>query len=138
MRIVIDKDVNERKVLQESYEKNKPTYVVKAVNESDKFVYAKGLTINEAKKTVCELATDPLFVECSAQVVEMRSDGTESIIWSSDDTVMVTESTYVNEGIADWFKDKWNKFKQSNFARGFGALTKKITSSFKASTSAFV
>ena len=71
MRIVIDKDYCERKLLQESYEAKKPTYGVRAVNPYDKFIYAKGLkNINEAVESVYDLAFDPLFDECYSEIVE--------------------------------------------------------------------
>lgn len=60
MKIVIDKDVSEVKLLQEAYEKKMPTYKVMAVNKDDKFVYAKDLRrINEACDAACDVAFDP-------------------------------------------------------------------------------
>ena len=43
MRIVIDKDVSEIQMLNESWKKDRPTFKVLAVNKYDKFVYAKNL-----------------------------------------------------------------------------------------------
>lgn len=56
MRLTLDKDIAEIQLLQESWEKSKPTYKVLAVNNEDKFVYAKELkTINEAVNSVYEI-----------------------------------------------------------------------------------
>ena len=58
MRLVIDKDISEIQVLNESWKRSKPTYKVLAVENGEKFVYGKGLTFKEAKDTLFELAVD--------------------------------------------------------------------------------
>lgn len=98
MRIVIDKDVSEVKLLQESYEKMMPTYKVRAVNKDDKFIYAKGLkNINEACAAVYDVVFDPAFDDCEQEIVEV-CEGNERIIWSSDSKVLVQESVWQEAG----------------------------------------
>ena len=98
MRIVIDKDVSEVKLLQESFEKSRPTYKVRAVNKDDKFVYAKGLkNINEACGAVYDVVFDPAFDDCEQEIVEV-CEGKERILWSSDDKVLVQESVWQEAG----------------------------------------
>lgn len=91
MRLVIDKDFNERTLLQESYDKKMPTYVVKAVNKLDKFVYAKGLkSVNEAVDAAYDLAYDSTFDDCSAEIVEVV-EGKENVIWTYE-SGLITEA----------------------------------------------
>ena len=61
MRLVIDKDISEIQLLQEAYEKSRPSYTVMAVENGEKFVYGQKLTFNEARETIYDLAFDPLF-----------------------------------------------------------------------------
>ena len=97
MRIVIDKDVSEIQLLQESWEKSKPTYKVVATNESDEFVYAKGLKkVTEAVNAVYDVAWDSKFDDCKTKIVEVVGES-ENVIWSSDPKVQVCESVYVKE-----------------------------------------
>ena len=94
MRIIIDKDISEVKLLQESFEKSRPTYKVMAVNKDDKFVYAKDLKrINEACDAVYDVVFDPAFDDCEQEIVEV-CEGNERIIWSSDSKVLVQESVW--------------------------------------------
>ena len=94
MRIIIDKDIPEVKLLQEAYEKSLPTYKVRAVNKNDKFIYAKDLKrINEACDAVYDVVFDPAFDDCEQEIVEV-CEGKERIIWSSDDKVLVQESVW--------------------------------------------
>ena len=100
MRLVIDKDISEVKLLQESWEKSKPTYKVVAVNEADRFVYAKGLkSINEAVDAVYEAAWDGAFDDCHKEIVEIVGES-EKTIFSSDDKVQVCESVIFSEAAA--------------------------------------
>ena len=97
MRIEIDKDISEIQLLQESWEKSKPTYKVVAVNETDRFVYAKGLkSINEAVDAVYEAAWDGAFDDCHKEIVEIVGES-EKTIFSSDDKVQVCESVLFSE-----------------------------------------
>jgi hypothetical protein len=97
MRIVIDKDVSEVQLLQEAYEKSRPTYKVRAVNNDDKFIYAKDLKrINEACEVVYDIAFDSAFDDCESEIVEL-SNGKERVIWSSDAKVVVSESVLAGE-----------------------------------------
>ena len=97
MRIVIDKDVSEIQLLQESWEKSKPTYKVVATNESDEFVYAKGLKkVTEAVNAVYDVAWDDKFNDCKTKIVEVVGES-ENVIWSSDPKVQVCESVLVKE-----------------------------------------
>ena len=97
MRIVIDKDMSEIQLLQESWEKSKPTYKVVAVNESDEFVYARGLKkVTEAVNAVYDVAWDDKFNDCNTKIVEVVGES-ESVIWSSDPKVQVCESVLVKE-----------------------------------------
>ena len=97
MRITIDKDSSERQVLQESYEEKLPTYVVKAVNENDKFIYAKGLkSINEAVNATYDIIWDKAFDDCSYEIHE-SVNGKDKAIWSSKDGILVSESEVVDE-----------------------------------------
>ena len=94
MRIVIDKDYSERKLLQEAYEKELPTYKVLAVeSDGEKFVYGKGLLVNEVSNALENLAEDGAFKGCKAEVVECSFDGkTNKKIWSSDEKTLFEES----------------------------------------------
>ena len=97
MRIVIDKDVSEIQLLQESWEKSKPTYKVVATNESDEFVYAKGLKkVTEEVNAVYDVAWDSKFDDCKTKIVEVVGES-ENVIWSSDPKVQVCESVLVKE-----------------------------------------
>lgn len=97
MRLVIDKDISEVKLLQESWEKSKPTYKVVAVNESDTFVYAKGLkNINEAVNATYDVAWDPEYNDCHKEIVEVVGES-EKVIFSTNDKVQVCESVLVSE-----------------------------------------
>jgi hypothetical protein len=94
MRIIIDKDIAEVQLLQEAYEKDMPTYKVRAVNQYDKFVYAKDLKkINEACDAVYDIVFDPAFDDCQQEIVEV-CEGKERIIWSSDNKTLVQESVW--------------------------------------------
>ena len=72
MRIKIDKDFNERKVLQESFDAKRKAYRVLAMNgKSDKFTYGRSLTISEARNAILDLAKDEKFKDCDkCQIVE--------------------------------------------------------------------
>ena len=122
MRIVIDKDVSEVKLLQESYEKMMPTYKVRAVNKDDKFIYAKGLkNINEACAAVYDVVFDPSFDDCEQENVEV-CEGNERIIWSSDSKVLAQESVWQEaDKNADAGQNKggfWDKVKGAAKAVG--------------------
>ena len=100
MRIVIDKDCSEIQLLNESYELEKmlPDYKVLAVEaDGEKFIYAKGLKINEATEAVYDLAFDPNFDGCQSEIVEIDKQGNERIVWSSDTKVQVCESVLADE-----------------------------------------
>ena len=93
MRIVIDKDVSEIQQLNESWKKDRPTYKVLAVNEDDKFVYAKGLkTINEAVKSVYDIKMQPIFDDCQPEIYEITSKGQE-LLWSGKDDIVSEAGT---------------------------------------------
>jgi hypothetical protein len=97
MRLVIDKDISEVQLLQESWEKSKPTYKVLAINEKDNFAYAKGLkSINEAVNAVYDVSWDTNYDDCRKEIVEIVGES-ESIIWSSDPKVQVCESIVFSE-----------------------------------------
>lgn len=85
MRLVIDKDISEIQLLQEAYEKNKPSYMVMAVENGEKFVYGKKLTINEVRNAVYDLAFDPMFGDVNVEIVNESSNGNQELIWSSDE-----------------------------------------------------
>ena len=123
MRIVIDKDVSEIKLLQESFEKSRPTYKVRAVNKDDKFIYAKDLKrIDEATTAVFDVAFDPAFSDCHSEIIEV-SEGVERTIWSSDEKTMVVESAFVSEeGEEDEKKGFWAKLgdKAKGALKGLG------------------
>ena len=71
MRLVIDKDYSERKLLQEAYENKLPTYKVLAVeSDGEKFVYGKGLLVNEVSRALENLAKDGVFKRCRSEVAE--------------------------------------------------------------------
>lgn len=92
MRIVIDKDFNQRTLLQESYEKTKPTYKVCATNSEDRFVYATNLkNINEAVDATYDLAFDPIFDDCKYEICECLN-GKEREVWTSDGGILIKES----------------------------------------------
>ena len=87
MRIVIDKDVSEIQMLNESWKKDRPTYKVRAVNADDKFVYAKGLkTLNEAANVMRDMLHDKMFSDCHPEISEVRKSG-EKILWSAKSNV---------------------------------------------------
>ena len=92
MRIVIDKDIVEVQLLQESYEKNRRSYKVFAVENGEKFVYGKKLTFDEAQDAVYDLAFDPMFGDCNAEIVGESSNGNQELIWASDEKQMVSEA----------------------------------------------
>ena len=97
MIITIDKDSNERKILQESYEAKLPTYSVKAVNDNEKFIYAKGLkSINEAIDATYDLAFDKAFDDCKYEIYA-SINGESNVIWSSEKGVLISESTVLAE-----------------------------------------
>lgn len=97
MRLVIDKDVSEVQLLQESWEKSKPTYKVVAVNEKDNFVYAKGLkSIHEAVDAVYDVAWDGNYDDCHKQIVEVIGES-EKVIFSTNEKVQVCESVLFTE-----------------------------------------
>lgn len=52
MRIELDKDISEIKLLQESWEKSRPTYKVLAIENGEKFVYGKDLRLKELDKSM--------------------------------------------------------------------------------------
>ena len=110
MRIVIDKDIPEIQLLQESWEKSKPTYKVVAVNECDRFVYAKDLKkIDEATDSALDMAWDKTFEDCSAQIVETKN-GKDATIWSSDGKIVVSEGVFGDlvKGLGDKMKQALN------------------------------
>lgn len=85
MRLIIDKDISEIQLLQEAYEKSKPSYMVMAVENGEKFVYGKKLTFNEARETLYDLGFDPLFGnEVDAEIVEVVSESSSRTIWASN------------------------------------------------------
>ena len=107
MRIVIDKDVSEIQLLNEAYKRSNKRYKVLAVENGEKFVYGKGLLLNEVSSALEKLSEDDMFKGCSANVVECSKDGRkENIIWDSDSRTMVSESTMYSEG----WKEAWHKF----------------------------
>lgn len=112
MRLVIDKDYPEIQILQESYEKNKPSYKVLAVENGEKFVYGKGLKFNEARNTLFDLAVDENFDVQSVEISECVGES-EKIIWSSDEKTLVQESTMVKEGFGDWLSGVWKSIKDT-------------------------
>lgn len=121
MRIELDKDISEIKLLQESWEKSKPSFKVVAVNECDRFVYAKDLkTINEATDAVYAAYNDNTFSDCSIEIVGSAM-GEEGTIWSSDDKALVSESTRFDE-----------KFfgKDGALAKFFGGAASKMKAAF--------
>ena len=125
MRIVIDKDFSEVKLLQEAYEKKMPTYKVKAVNQYDRFVYATDLkTINEAGNAVFDIGFDPVFDDCVAEIVE-SFEGKERVIWSSNSKTVVSESVVMNEKF--WGKDG----ALANFFKGAADKAKKALDGIK-------
>ena len=109
MRLVIDKDVSDIQLLQEAYEKGLPTYKVLAVeSDGEKFVYGKGLVVQEVSKAVSALVDDENFKDCKVEVVECSGDGKESkTVWASDEKTVVSESTVFNEGWLDAMKKMW-------------------------------
>ena len=128
MRIEIDKDISEIQLLQESWEKSKPSYKVVAVNETDRFVYAKDLkTIKEATDAVYAAYNDNAFSDCNIEIVGSAM-GEEGTIWSSDDKALVSESTRFDE-----------KFfgKDGALAKFFGAAADKMKSAFDGFKKAF-
>lgn len=144
MRLVIDKDYSERKLLQEAYENKLPTYKVLAVeSDGEKFVYGKGLLVNEVSRALENLAKDGVFKGCKSEVVECTFDGkTRKKVWTSDEKTMFDESQNVTEawewlkklgaGIADlfknnpitkYFKDKMEEWKKNNYITNDNELT---------------
>ena len=89
MRIIIDKDISEIHLLNESYRKTMPTYKVVALENGEKFVYGKELAFTEATATVCDLAFDPSFgKDCEAEIMAVVGES-ETPIWSSSQDLMV-------------------------------------------------
>ena len=121
MRIVIDKDFNQRKLLQESYEKTKPTYKVCATNSDDRFIYATNLkNINEAVDATYDLVFDPIFDDCKYEICEC-SNGKEREVWTSDGGILIKES---DEEGGFWSKFG-NAFKKTIDV--VGAMTKQFS-----------
>lgn len=119
MRIVIDKDYPQIRLLQESYEKKLPTFKVKAVNESDKFVYARDLvSIDEATKAALDLAWDKAFQDCEGEIV-MVAEGKEHTIWSSAGKVVVAEGVF-----GDFISKLGDVFKKAlgGLSKGWGKV----------------
>lgn len=107
--------MSEIQLIQESWEKSKPTYKVVAVNESDEFVYARGLKkVTEAVNAVYDVAWDDKFNDCNTKIVEVVGES-ESVIWSSDPKVQVCESVLVKEVEAGDGEKKglWGKVKDA-------------------------
>ena len=127
MRIVIDKDYSEIKILNESFkgEKLLPKYKVRAVEaDGEKFVYAKGLKFNEATEAVKDLAWDRNFKGCQAEIVESYRNK-DTLIWSSNEKAVVSESVVMNEKF--WGKDG----ALANFFKGVGDKAKKALDGLK-------
>ena len=113
MKIVIDKDISEIQLLQEAYEKNRPSYKVIAVENGETFVYGKQLTFNEARNAVFDLAFDPQF---NAEVALVSEKGDETI-WESSGKSIVTEGVLDSikgaaKGALEKLKGAWNITKQ--------------------------
>ena len=150
MRIVIDKDYQDIQLLNEAYEKKLPTYKVLAVeSDGEKFVYGKGLLLNEVSNALESLAEDGAFKGCKAEVVECSFDGKSSkTVWASDEKTVVEESTIIGEGkgwdafvakmkkigagiatlfadnpITKYFKDKITEWKKNNYITNDNELT---------------
>ena len=123
MRIVIDKDVSEIKLLQEAYEKRFPTYKVLAVEtDGEKFVYAKDLKrIDEAVDAVYDVFWDRNFDNCQTRIVEVFGES-QNVIWSSDEKVKVCESVLFTEA---------NNNKNNNNKKQGGGLWDKIKGAAK-------
>ena len=118
MRIVIDKDVSEIQKMNESWKKDRPTYKVLAVNESDKFVYAKGLkTVNEAVNSVYDIKMQSIFDDCHPEVYEVTSKGQE-LLWSGRPEI-VSEAAENNNKKNATTSDK-EKVMSKNKAGWFG------------------
>ena len=107
MRIVIDKDYPDIQKLNEAYKKKLPSYKVLAVEaDGEKFVYGRGLLVEEVSTALETLANDGMFKGCNAEVVECSFDKKSSkTVWASDAKTIITEGTVYNEG----WKDIWNK-----------------------------
>lgn len=119
MRIELDKDISEIKLLQESWEKSKPSFKVVAVNECDSFVYAKNLKkIDEATDSALDMAWDKTFEDCSAQIV-VTKNGKDATIWSSDGKIVVSEGAF-----GDFFKGLGDKMKKA--LNGLSKAFKKV------------
>lgn len=139
MRIIIDKDIAEIQLLQEAYEKDMPTYKVLAVENGERFVYGKKLTINEAKNAVYDLAFDPMFGDVNAEIVNESSNGNQELIWSSDENQMVSEANN-NKNAKGGNKDQkggglWDKIKGAakgalEKLKGAWNVTKQLTGQF--------
>ena len=126
MRIVIDKDFNQRTLLQESYEKTKPTYKVCATNSDDRFIYATNLkNINEAVDATYDLAFDPIFDDCKYEMVAIF-EGRENVIWTSDKGVIISEANAPakNSGV----KSKGNNTGKAGAGDGGGGFLSKLGS----------
>lgn len=110
MRIVIDKDYPDRKLLQEAYEKKLPTYKILAVeSDGEKFVYGKELLVNEVGNVLDALQGDQVFKGCQAEVVECSYDGKKKTsVWESTQKSIVTES-----GMAEKWKNAWNAMRDA-------------------------
>ena len=111
MRIVIDKDISEIQLLQEAYEKGKPSYKVLAVENGETFVYGTKLrNIKEAVNAIYDIAWDENFNDCQSEIVEVFGES-EHVIWSSDPKVQVCESVLVSEAEDGEKKGLWDKIK---------------------------
>ena len=110
MRIVIDKDVSEIQLLQESWERGLPTYKVLAIeSDGEKFVYGKELVQENVVDAVQSLIGDDNFKGCNVEVVECSRDGKSAkTVWASDEKTLVSESTMFSEGFLDALKKLWS------------------------------
>lgn len=122
MRLVIDKDISEIKLLHESWEKSRPTYKVLAIENGEKFVYGKQLRFNEAINAVHDVAWDVNFNDCQSEIVEVLGES-EHVIWSSDPKVQVCESMMVSEAAQKKAPSKKVPPKKNN-AKNASARTK--------------
>lgn len=138
MRLVIDKDISEIQLLQEAYERSRPSYTVMAVENGEKFVYGKKLTFNEARETLYDLAFDPLFGnEVDAEIVEVVSESSPRTIWASDQKTIVKESAMFEADGKDGEKKQglWDKVKGAakgalDKLKGAWNITKQLTGQF--------
>lgn len=134
MRIVIDKDISEVKLLQESWEKSKPTFNVIAIENDEKYVYGKKLTFNEAIDTTYDLAFDPMFGDCNVEIISETSNKEQQFIWSSDEKRMMSEAAKKTNNKKDggglWDKIKGAAKGALDKLKGAWNITKQLTGQF--------